>query len=80
MLNGGTLQYTGGAASIDRLFTLGTGGGTIDASGTGALNLNNTGSLGLQRQRPAHAHFDGHRRGRQHARRRARLTMAARLR
>ncbi len=48
MLNGGTLQYTnGGAASIDRLFTLGTAGGAIDASGSGALNLNNTGVVGL---------------------------------
>ncbi len=48
VLNGGTLQYTnGGAASIDRLFTLGTGGGAIDASSSGALILNNTGSVGL---------------------------------
>ena len=47
VLNGGTLQYTGGAASIDRLFTLGTAGGTIDASGSGALNLNNAGPVGL---------------------------------
>ncbi len=45
VLNGGTLQYTGAAASVDRLFTLGTGGGTIDSSGTGALNLNNAGSV-----------------------------------
>lgn len=47
VFNGGALQYTGGAASINRLFTVGTGGGTIDASGTGALNLNNTGTIGL---------------------------------
>ena len=46
VLDGGTLQYTGGAASIDRLFTLGTSGGTIDASGSGTLNLNNAGSVG----------------------------------
>jgi len=45
VFNGGTLQYTGGGASIDRMFTLGTGGGTIDASGSGALNLNNTGAV-----------------------------------
>lgn len=44
VFNGGTLQYTGAAQSSDRLFTLRTGGGTIDASGTGALVLNNTGS------------------------------------
>src|SRR5207247_1816275 len=47
VLNGGTLQYTGGGASSDRLFTLGTGGGTIDASGSGALDLNNPGAVGL---------------------------------
>src|SRR4029078_4465402 len=46
---GGTLQYTGaGAASSDRLFTLGTSGGTIDASaGAGALTLGNAGAVGL---------------------------------
>jgi fibronectin-binding autotransporter adhesin len=47
VLDGGTLQYTGGAAAINRLFTIGTGGGLIDASGSGALNLNNPGAIGL---------------------------------
>jgi autotransporter-associated beta strand protein len=47
VLNGGALQYTGGAASVDRLFTLGTGNGAIDASGSDALNLNNTGVIAL---------------------------------
>jgi len=47
VLNGGTLSYAGGAASIDRLFTVGTGGGAIVASGSDALNLNNSGSVGL---------------------------------
>jgi fibronectin-binding autotransporter adhesin len=47
VLNGGALQYTGGAASVDRLFSLGTGNGAIDASGTGALNLNNAGAIAL---------------------------------
>jgi len=46
VLNGGTLRYTGGAVSSDRLFSIGTSGGTLDASGTGALNLNNTGAMG----------------------------------
>lgn len=44
-----TLQYTGGAASTDRLFTIGGNQagatGTIDASGTGLLNFTNTGSV-----------------------------------
>ncbi len=45
VLNGGTLSYTGSAASIDRLFSLGTGGGTIDASGSGLLTLNNASAI-----------------------------------
>jgi autotransporter-associated beta strand protein len=47
VFDSGTLQYTGGAASSDRLFTVGASGGTIDASGSGALTLNNSGSIGL---------------------------------
>ena len=47
VFNGGALQYTGGGASIDRLFTLATGGGTISAMGNGTLTLNNSGSAAL---------------------------------
>ncbi|WP_395741000.1 autotransporter-associated beta strand repeat-containing protein [Prosthecobacter sp.] len=50
VLNGGTLQYTGAAATTDRLFSVGTSGGTVDASGTGAVNFNNTGSMGFNGQ------------------------------
>jgi len=45
VLDGGTLQYTGALASTDRLFTLTNSGGTIDASGSGALSLTNTGNV-----------------------------------
>jgi autotransporter-associated beta strand protein len=45
VLNGGALQYTGGAASINRLFTVSTSGGTIDNEGTGPLTLNNSGAV-----------------------------------
>lgn len=45
LLNGGTLQYTGPTASTDRLFTLGSAGGTLDASGSGAISFTNTGSI-----------------------------------
>ncbi|MGD0655571.1 MAG: autotransporter-associated beta strand repeat-containing protein [Thermoguttaceae bacterium] len=52
VLKGGTLQYTGTAASTDRLFTLGAGAsaGTLDASGTtasdsGAVSWTNTGAI-----------------------------------
>jgi autotransporter-associated beta strand protein len=44
-LNGGALQYTGSTAITDRLFTLGTSGGTLDASGSGPLTWSNTGTL-----------------------------------
>jgi len=39
VLNGGTLQYVGSGAAIDRQFSVGTAGGALDASGAGALNL-----------------------------------------
>ncbi len=39
VLNGGTLRYVGATTSTDRSFTLGVNGGTIDASGTGAINF-----------------------------------------
>jgi autotransporter-associated beta strand protein len=46
VLNGGTLQYTGGSAvTSDHLFTLGTGGGTIDDEGAAGLHLNNVGPI-----------------------------------
>ncbi len=44
VLNGGTLLYTGATASTDRLLTIGASGGTIDASGTGAITFANTGA------------------------------------
>jgi autotransporter-associated beta strand protein len=47
LFNGGTLRYTGAAVSIDRLFSLGLGGGALDASGTGALSFTNTGTMGF---------------------------------
>ncbi len=47
VFNGGTLRYTGGAVSVDRAFTLGTNGGAIDASGSGALNLTNPAPVGI---------------------------------
>jgi fibronectin-binding autotransporter adhesin len=46
ILNGGTLQYTGGAQNTDRLFSLQVSS-SLDASGTGAVNFNNTGSMGF---------------------------------
>lgn len=47
VFNGGVLQYTGAAVTIDRSFSVGTSGGGIDASGAGALNLSNTTAVGL---------------------------------
>jgi autotransporter-associated beta strand protein len=45
VIDGSTFKYEGGAVSTDRLFTIGTAGATIDASGTGAVNFTNTGAL-----------------------------------
>ncbi|MEI9400681.1 autotransporter-associated beta strand repeat-containing protein [Mesorhizobium argentiipisi] len=47
VLNGGTLQYIGAAGSTDRRFTLGASGGTLDASGTGAINFTSTAPVTL---------------------------------
>ena len=44
VFNGGDLQYTGAQTSTDRLFTIGSNGGAIDASGSGPLTFSNTGA------------------------------------
>ncbi|MDM0015762.1 autotransporter outer membrane beta-barrel domain-containing protein [Variovorax sp. J22P168] len=50
VLDGGTLRYMGAAGSTDRLFSVGTGGGTIDVSGDGALNFTNPGAMAFNGQ------------------------------
>ncbi len=45
VINGGTLRYTGAQITIDRLFTIGANGVTIDNSGTGSITFGNSGSL-----------------------------------
>jgi len=45
VLTGGTLRYTGGGASSNRLFSISPNGGAIDASGSGAIVFNNAGSI-----------------------------------
>lgn len=47
VLNNGTLQYTGGGATIDRQFSVGLDGATIDSSGSGALALTANETVGL---------------------------------
>lgn len=47
VIHGGALQYTGSGATTDRRFSVGTGGATIDASGTGALVFSNPGAVSL---------------------------------
>ena len=45
VLDGGTLQYTGGAVTIDRGFTVTAGGGTIERNGSGNLVLGDTADI-----------------------------------
>ena len=52
VFNGGMLQYTGAGASTDRQFTLGTSGGSLDASGTGPLDFVNTGAIAFSGSGP----------------------------
>jgi autotransporter-associated beta strand protein len=51
VIQGSTLKYagTGGNGTTDRLFTIGTGGATIDASGSAGsvMNFTNTGALAM---------------------------------
>jgi autotransporter-associated beta strand protein len=45
VINGGTLRYTGAGSSHNRLFSIGTNGATLDASGTGAWIFNSPTAL-----------------------------------
>ena len=47
VLDGGTLNYTGGAVSTDRLFSVGNSGGTLVSAGSGTLTFSNIGALGF---------------------------------
>ena len=46
-IQGSTLRYTGAGATTNRLFTIGTAGATLDASGTGAITFGNTGTVAM---------------------------------
>jgi fibronectin-binding autotransporter adhesin len=46
VIDGGVLQYVGVGGTTDRNVTIGTSGGTLDASGTGALVMNSTAAIG----------------------------------
>src|SRR5690606_6281954 len=47
VLNGGSLSYVGAGGSTDRQFTLGTAGGTLAASGSGAIVYTSTAPITL---------------------------------
>jgi autotransporter-associated beta strand protein len=47
LIQGSTLKYIGSGDTTDRLFTVGTGGATINASGSGPLVFSNAGALGI---------------------------------
>jgi fibronectin-binding autotransporter adhesin len=53
VINGGSLRYTGPATTTDRLFSLGTAGGFLDASGSGAAQFTNSGAMGFNSQNGA---------------------------
>jgi autotransporter-associated beta strand protein len=53
VIDGGTLEYAGTASgsslgTTNRLFTIGDAGATISSTGTGAVNFNGTGNLGVE--------------------------------
>jgi autotransporter-associated beta strand protein len=52
--NDAVLQYTGTGASTDRLFTIGTTGAALDASGTGGLLFTNAGAIAFTTLNVAH--------------------------
>ncbi|HEX3359002.1 MAG TPA: autotransporter-associated beta strand repeat-containing protein [Tepidisphaeraceae bacterium] len=52
VFSGGTMLYAGPGTGVDRLFTVGPGGGTIDNEGFGQLAFTNTGSLGMSGNGP----------------------------
>ena len=45
IFDGGTLRYTGPGDNTDRLFTLTSNGGTLDASGSASINFTNTAAI-----------------------------------
>jgi fibronectin-binding autotransporter adhesin len=47
VLNGGTLAHSGADSTSDRLFTIGTLGGTLAANGSGPLTLTSTGDVAV---------------------------------
>ncbi|MAT68581.1 MAG: hypothetical protein CMJ58_03575 [Planctomycetaceae bacterium] len=47
-LQGSTLRYIGAGDSTNRLFTIGTGGGTLDSSGAGAVMFTNAGAVAMR--------------------------------
>jgi autotransporter-associated beta strand protein len=59
VVQGGTLKYVGGAVTTNRLFTVGTRGGTIDASGSGALNFSSTAALAIDTAEDRKAYLVG---------------------
>ncbi len=45
VIDGATLRYVGAGGSTDRLFTIGPSGASLDASGSGAIQFTNPGSI-----------------------------------
>ena len=58
IIHGSTLKYTGAGDNTNRQMTIGTGGATLDASGTGALNFTSTAAATLDEAENRAANLD----------------------
>ncbi len=58
-IQGSTLRYEGSGESTNRLFTIGTAGATIDASGTGAIRFTNSSAITIDTAEPRFGSYDG---------------------
>ena len=59
MIQGSTLRYEGSGESTNRLFTMGTAGATLDASGSGAIQFTNTSAIAMDSAEARTGSYDG---------------------
>ena len=59
IIQGSTLRYEGAGESTSRLFTMGTAGATIDASGSGAIQFTNSSAIAIDSAETRTGSYDG---------------------